>query len=97
MNIADKLGLEPIGMVGVCDDCHICGEGYSYQAYLGEDVRNLEDQRNEMLDMLIKIGLAAEQNYAPLKINKDNKKSVFALIEKIIGKSWEEVKEVLNV
>ena len=85
MGIIEKLGIEPINWFKY--------EGYLDKLCYQTEVKELEQQRNEMLEALINNNLALEliQNKkTPGKIYLANKK----LIEKIAKMPWSEIKEL---
>ncbi len=80
MNIIEKLGITPIRIQG------------EYGAATGNvnkiKIRELEQQRNEMLDALIK---AVKE---PVKFSWHTD-DVIKIIEKATGKTWKKIKELL--
>lgn len=55
-----------------------------------------DEDKCEMLEVLIETLLAAEQYYAPLLIGDNNKGKIQAAIENSTGKSWQEIKEIIG-
>ena len=99
-NIIEKLGIKPIGTMGA-----VMG-GFGSMALIKlSEVRELEQQRNEMLEALImdEVGIillkAVTKEKTRTYYNIDdafiNSKRL-EIIERATGKSWEEIKELFN-
>ena len=93
MGIIEKLGIEPIKR-------YCPGDGKNHPIFMcGEKkVREVEQQRNEMLEALIN---ARKYTEALLKDKYNSKRSVKLpptdrAIEKITGKSWQQIKEIIK-
>ena len=94
VNIIEKLGIKPIQV------CY--GENYTY--FDGDDVKELEQQRNELLEALIKwqksfASTIGYQKYEPNVFTLLNERFCESsdIIEKVDSqhRSWEEIKELL--
>ena len=83
MNIIEKLGIKPLE-----GDYH---EEIGF-VFATEDIEELEQQRNEMLEALITL-----YNVQPLDwtIIRELKQAQRAM-KSVTGRSWEEIKELLN-
>ena len=81
MNIIEKLGIRSVSAHPVHKD------GYTFFSF--QEVRELEQQRNEMLEALIEV---RENDY----LTEGAKWFYEGIIKRATGKTWEEIKELLN-
>ena len=85
MNIIEKLGIKPIQTLG-----SVIGMLGRMALVNLSEVRELEQQRNEMLEALIRITTGDKRNH-DLEVRYAK-----LVIEKAIGKSWEEIKLLMG-
>ena len=76
MNIIEKLGITPL-------PCYGTGKKWIFDLW---EVKALEEQRNEMLEALIKVTILSNTKHD----------YVVTAIEKATGKTWTEIKELIN-
>ncbi len=90
MNMIEKLGITPIDL----DDYE------NVDHAIGKPIRELEQQRNEMLEALIKIYNSVYVNqfgdYCITSDFQDAFEIIGPLIQKATDKTWQEIKELIN-
>ena len=80
MSIIEKLGITPLEIkYSSILDQHM---------FFENEVRELETQRDEMLEALIAAIVMNERNGNPIE-------SIYGIVEKSTGKSWKKIKELL--
>jgi len=95
MNIIEKLGIKPIEFV---DGDYICGGEW----IPADEVRELEQQRNELLEALIKTTAKMEEEchahnwdaHCPARTRMNW--NMLVIGKACEGKTWEEIKELLK-
>ena len=100
-DIIEKLGITPIEKDSIHDfNCPNCFYGMEATVYSSQKVKDIELQRNKMLEALIKI-LENEYSYVfdedfddPLPGSSEE--IAIREIQKATGKPWKEIKELLN-
>ncbi len=82
MNMIEKLGITPIDL----DDYE------NVDHAIGKPIRELEQQRNEMLEALIEV-IKTDLDYNGYSYMFPE---LIPIVEKATGKTWEEIKELIN-
>ncbi len=92
MNIIEKFGIEPITSFNLYDSDD--PEGWDCSNTSG--VREVEQQRNELLNLSILLAKELEKYYEMMPGYTSKEFNYSDDFEEATGKSWEEIKELLE-
>lgn len=93
-SIIDKLGISFIIKDSIIPfNCPECGYEMEATVYSHIKIKELEQQRNELLEALIEWALQWEKQFEPSRLFEET----VSVIEKATGLEWEKIKELYEL